>query len=302
MEFSTSSFIFDDDTPPKCPLATKASFIFSVYIIIGLIVSYLLQIFRIVRLGSSQGLSFSYLILGYIGVLNAFSNVIALQISPLTECCQNYYSKKQCFANTTGLIQVGSQVLIMGCVLMAFWMFLPRPIHFVAADDENGLPIPEPLSVTKSRKWRKASYGLLGVFTWGLFIICLSATVLSSNFAWAAFLGFSASFCAVVQYVPQIIKTIRHQSHGALSIPMMMMQTPGGFLIGYLLSRLPGTNWTTYMMYIVSACLQGLLLMLCMFYLHKEKSRRKREELQATLQEEESQRAVRILEAETGPE
>ncbi|EPX74735.1 CTNS domain-containing protein [Schizosaccharomyces octosporus yFS286] len=300
MRAMSSSFLRNDQEQ-QCPLATVTSFVSAIIIIIGLVLSYLLQVYRIVKLGTSKGLSFSYLGLGYIGVLNALANVITLQVVPLTKCCHEFYSARQCFANSSGLMQVGSQVMSMGAVLLSFWMYLPRPIHFVSNDDESGDPIPEPLSITKSKTWRTTSYGLLGIFAWGLCICILSATVLTYNMAWAAFLGFSASFCAIVQYVPQFISTIRHKSHGALSIPMMVVQTPGGFLIGYLLSRLPGTNWTSYMMYVVSASLQAVLLSLCFYYHLQNKKTKQEEEALAVQREEECQRAVRVLEEETGP-
>lgn len=53
---------------------------------------------------------------------------------------------------------------------------------------------------------------------------------------------------------------------GALSIPAMMMQTPGSFLLCYTIAMSPGTNFTSWMTYFVGGCLQGTLLMLCIYY------------------------------------
>lgn len=51
-----------------------------------------------------------------------------------------------------------------------------------------------------------------------------SATVLDS---WATFLGVSSASLAALQYAPQIAHTYRLKLVGALSIPMMLLQTPG---------------------------------------------------------------------------
>lgn len=44
---------------------------------------------------------------------------------------------------------------------------------------------------------------------------------------WAGFLGVLSMALAGMQYFPQIWKTWKRKEAGALSIPMMMLQTPG---------------------------------------------------------------------------
>jgi hypothetical protein len=48
---------------------------------------------------------------------------------------------------------------------------------------------------------------------------------------WATFLGVSSTLLAAFQYLPQIVHTFRHKLVGALSIPMMLIQTPGAILM-----------------------------------------------------------------------
>ncbi len=48
---------------------------------------------------------------------------------------------------------------------------------------------------------------------------------------WATFLGVSSTLLAAFQYLPQIVHTYRHKLVGALSIPMMCIQTPGAILM-----------------------------------------------------------------------
>lgn len=48
---------------------------------------------------------------------------------------------------------------------------------------------------------------------------------------WAAFLGLTSAGLAVVQYLPQLRKTYRMKLVGAISIPMMCVQSPGAILM-----------------------------------------------------------------------
>ena len=48
---------------------------------------------------------------------------------------------------------------------------------------------------------------------------------------WATYLGVSSATLAALQYAPQIIHTYRMKLVGALSIPMMLIQTPGAIFM-----------------------------------------------------------------------
>ena len=48
---------------------------------------------------------------------------------------------------------------------------------------------------------------------------------------WATFLGVSSATLAALQYAPQIAHTYRIKLVGALSIPMMLLQTPGAIFM-----------------------------------------------------------------------
>jgi uncharacterized protein with PQ loop repeat len=58
-----------------------------------------------------------------------------------------------------------------------------------------------------------------------------SGVVRSQLNTWAIFLGLSSALLAALQYAPQIVHTYRLKLVGALSIPMMLIQTPGGFIM-----------------------------------------------------------------------
>jgi hypothetical protein len=62
---------------------------------------------------------------------------------------------------------------------------------------------------------------------------------------WATFLGVTSGILAGVQYAPQLTRTYHLKLVGALSIPMMVMQSPGGIVMAISIAMRPGTDWTS---------------------------------------------------------
>ncbi|KAF9354756.1 hypothetical protein BGX34_010834 [Mortierella sp. NVP85] len=83
---------------------------------------------------------------------------------------------------------------------------------------------------------------------------------------WAGFLGITSVFLTMIQYIPQIVETYLRKSVGALSISMMLMQTPGAILMTISLAHSPGANWSTWVPYAVAAFFQAVLLGMCVYY------------------------------------
>lgn len=85
--------------------------------------------------------------------------------------------------------------------------------------------------------------------------------------AWSNFSGVVAAILASIQYFPQIYTTLKLRCVGSLSIPMMCIQTPGSLVwAGSLAARLGTKGWSTWGVLIVTACLQGTLLALAIFF------------------------------------
>ncbi|WAQ89943.1 hypothetical protein PtA15_11A635 [Puccinia triticina] len=87
---------------------------------------------------------------------------------------------------------------------------------------------------------------------------------------WASSSGILSLLLAACQYLPQIKETFQAKLVKALSIPMMLIQTPGSFLFVYSLAIRPGLNWTTWIVYLVTGILQGILLVLCVLWKIKQ--------------------------------
>lgn len=84
---------------------------------------------------------------------------------------------------------------------------------------------------------------------------------------WANMLGVMAAILAAVQYIPQIWTTYHLKHVGSLSIPMMCMQTPGGYLFATsLFLRLGWAGWSSWGIFVLTATMQGILLCLAIYY------------------------------------
>ena len=62
---------------------------------------------------------------------------------------------------------------------------------------------------------------------------------------------------------------------GAVSIPTMLIQVPGSFLMAYTLAIRPGVTFSTWIPFVVSGILQSAVLVLCIHF-HVQEQRRRR--------------------------
>lgn len=120
-------------------------------------------------------------------------------------------------------------------------------------------------------KWHTAVMVATVVIVHILLTIILSAIfalVLPSHLgSWAIFNGILAAVLAAVQYIPQITMTYRLKHVGSLSIPMMCIQTPGGFVFAASLAvRLGWAGWSTWGIFLLTATMQGTLLSMALYY------------------------------------
>jgi len=99
---------------------------------------------------------------------------------------------------------------------------------------------------------------------------------------WATALGVCAALLACVQYIPQLYTTWRLQHVMSLSIPMMLIQTPGSFVFAAsLIIRYGIAGWSSWGMFIVTGILQGCLLTMAIRFELKDRHKAKQLENEA---------------------
>ena len=115
--------------------------------------------------------------------------------------------------------------------------------------------------------WRTALGVAFACLLHGLVVIVLSTALAfarpSFMATWGNILGITATILAGIQYLPQIWMTWHLGHIGSLSIPMMLIQTPGSFVwSASLAARLGTQGWSTWGVFLVTGCLQGCLLVM----------------------------------------
>ncbi|KAJ0424143.1 hypothetical protein BJY00DRAFT_309521 [Aspergillus carlsbadensis] len=248
---------------PECKhLASQgpANFVLSILIVLGILFSYLPQLIRIIRLKSSFGISPYFVLLGATSGTFALANVVSQQQSLQDVACCKDVSELSCFAGLLGILQVGVQWLSFFMMLTLFILFFPRGTSPALPETSKEGP----------------TYRTALVVAWiciGHALSMLVATLAvgfrqpSSLQSWSNFCGVTAAVLASIQYFPQIYTTLRLRCVGSLSIPMMCIQTPGALVwAGSLAARLGPQGWSTWGILIVTAFLQGTLLVLSVFF------------------------------------
>ncbi|KAI8928354.1 hypothetical protein BC831DRAFT_119104 [Entophlyctis helioformis] len=256
-----------------CPVSHSAlKLVLGGFITLGLMVSYLPQFSKIISAKSSAGLSVWFLLLGSIGCASTIGNVLLLQMDSVV-CCATEWPAWYCFEDTLGMTQVSTQFICFSLIVSLFFVYYPKDSSILLPLDSGDL---EPIDIVReTAKWRRVQGIGAIMVTYTLFVLASvllilqiqdKAAFVQAKVWWAGVLGVVAACTGIVQFMPQIVHTWFTKSAGALSVPMLAMQCPGSFVFAASLAMQPGTNWTSWISFLVGGTLQGLLLVLCLVF------------------------------------
>ncbi|KAF8635657.1 hypothetical protein AX15_000288 [Amanita polypyramis BW_CC] len=248
----------------------------------GLVISYAPQHYRIVSSGTSMGLSPLFLLLGSTSAAAGMLNMVTLQWH-IIRCCR-ILPWGNCAEMSAGILQVGLQWLLFTMILVLYMAYYPQEQKYEVDVTYDALASSRKSS-KKRDQWRTSI-----VISWIVavdFVVISATTIyLLANTplspsptdplpdrisSWATILGISSALLAAVQYTPQLIHTYNIKLVGALSIPMMLIQTPGAVLMVLSIALRPGTNWTSWATFAVAGIMQGSLLMMCLAWKVRQK-------------------------------
>ncbi|GEQ67057.1 hypothetical protein JCM33374_g720 [Metschnikowia sp. JCM 33374] len=232
--------------------ASTANFVLSLLITAGIFVSYLPQYFRIFKKKTSEGLSVNFLLLGSCSSIFTFTNIILISARARYCCRTGALTFFNCINSQLNLIQIGLQCT---CAIMILVLVIICTKDSIKQDKEEF-----------SRILKVSHFVVLHAGLSVIQIIIAFLTNRSILLSVAQFNGLMSTILTVVKYVPQILTTFHLKHPGTLSIGMMCIQTPGGFLFTATLFFTKGSHWSSWMSYFVAALLQGTLLALCIYY------------------------------------
>ncbi|KAJ5188504.1 hypothetical protein N7491_004828 [Penicillium cf. griseofulvum] len=256
-----------DPLTPYCrELASPGIFqtVLSILIILGILLSYLPQHIRIISRRSSFGISPYFILLGVTSGTSSFANILVFPSTAQDVACCQEISGFACFAGLLGVFQVAMQWLCFFSILLLFVIYFPR-----ATSPTD--PVSTVSSTSGGPTYRTALVitGICLLHTLVTIIISLAFKLRqpAAVQAWANFLGVLAAILASIQYLPQIYTTFRLRCVGSLSIPMMCIQTPGSLVWASSLAARKGwSGWSIWGVLVVTACLQGTLLVMAIYF------------------------------------
>jgi len=252
-----------------------ATFALALFIVVGILVSYLPQHLRIISRRSSEGLSPYFVLLGTTSSTFAIANILTLPQSQADIACCKDISHFACSAGLLGIAQVAVQ---WGCFSLIMFLFL---IFFPTPGPEDHVPSSPPQA-----SWKDALVVVLTSVAHFVVVAIISIVfqLWYPNLlqAWATILGLCAALLACIQYIPQLWTTWRLQHVMSLSIPMMCIQTPGSFVFATSLAiRLGAGGWSAWGVYIVTGLLQGCLLFMGIKFELRDRQKRRLAEQRA---------------------
>ncbi|KAI0183895.1 ATP synthase F0 [Xylaria flabelliformis] len=262
----------------RCQLLREggfANFFISILILLGILLSYVTQHYRIISRGSSEGISPYFVLLGVTSANAQFGNILTLPASRADVACCKEVSPFECTAGLLGIAQIGTQWVCFATMLahpltrspytrlVLFLVFFRRDDADIA-DEELERDPDQP-------SWRTALTVGGACLVHGLFVVIVSSALAFGApgylGVWANVLGVMAAALAAVQYIPQIWTTYKLKHAGSLSILMMTIQTPGGLLFAAsLAARLGWAGWSSWGVYVLTAFMQGIVLTMAIRY------------------------------------
>lgn len=232
--------------------ASTVNLVFLLLITLGIFISYLPQYHRIYSKKTSEGLSVNFLLLGSCSSIFTLTNIILVS-GRARDCCRTRaINTFNCINSQLNLLQIGVQ-----CTCAIFILI------FVLVLTKNSI---------KQDKTEYAEIIKVGHFVLihGLASVIQIIIALSTNHKVLIFIaninGLLSTLLTVIKYVPQIFTTYKLKHPGTLSIGMMCIQTPGGFIFTATLFFTKGSHWSSWISYLFAALLQGTLLSLCIYY------------------------------------
>ena len=222
---------------------------------IGIFVSYVPQHIKVIKRRSSEGLSPAFLLLGSLSAFSALVNIFIVTV-PARRCCVTQLSSYQCANSLVGFVQILLQAV--GYILIfVLCVFATKHSIRESKSNHHNLTLNFYIFVASA---------LLDI----LFVIYLfhidEKGGLDSLLFFADISGVISTVLAIIQYIPQIYTTFTVKHAGSLSIPMMCLQTPGGYVWSYSLYSQPNSQWSSWLPYFAAANLQLVLLLMCVYY------------------------------------
>ncbi|RMY39015.1 hypothetical protein D0866_02204 [Hortaea werneckii] len=205
----------------------------SILLVLGIFISYIPQHYKIIKCGTSEGLSPWWVLLGGLSSIAAMGNILTLPASREDMMCCREISGGACASALLGVVQIGVQWGCFMFVVMLYLTFFPGTSdHELAASSSSLRSAPQP---SRRNAVLVGSTTLFAVLTVGIISTALVFAWPHHTQFWANTLGSIAGVLSAIQYLPQIWYTWRLGDVKSLSYITMFIQVPGAFVFAFSL-------------------------------------------------------------------
>eukprot|EP01116_Phalansterium_solitarium_P009840 TRINITY_DN24172_c0_g1_i1.p2 TRINITY_DN24172_c0_g1~~TRINITY_DN24172_c0_g1_i1.p2 ORF type:complete len:278 (-),score=60.30 TRINITY_DN24172_c0_g1_i1:287-1120(-) len=245
-------------------------------LILGVWASYIPQHIAIIRSRSSEGVSWLMIFLGNVSTCANTINVLVMQFDAVSCCPQ--LRLLDCLRSMLSICQIATGWINQFVLYVLVCVYYP--VH-----KDSRAPVEQ----------RRA---LLGFGLYALLVLLglnLVAALLvwqrgphdtvTINYAFAV--GILSTVAVAVQWTPQIVTTFRAKAAGSLSIAMMLLQTPGSFLVVIFQAFFHHANVSTWLPFFVQGVEQCVVLVMCIVFeiRIRAKKRKQDQEINSMIEE-----------------
>eukprot|EP01087_Luapelamoeba_hula_P024382 TRINITY_DN9264_c0_g1_i1.p1 TRINITY_DN9264_c0_g1~~TRINITY_DN9264_c0_g1_i1.p1 ORF type:complete len:319 (-),score=33.46 TRINITY_DN9264_c0_g1_i1:173-1129(-) len=220
---------------------------------VGIIVSYVPQMWIIAKKQSSEGVSYWTMWFSYIAAYLTLINVILLKWDDIT--CTQYLGIVDIYAILIPIIQliVGPLSLYILYILVVIYM-------------------PRKPNATNTLQQRRRHYWIsVALFFIGLIVsiaLALGAVAFVGKLdshddallGYAKGLGLASAIITFIVWLPQIWTTWKLKDPGSLSVVMLCIQMPGALLVVFFQGFVNHGDWTTWVPYVATAFQEAVLI------------------------------------------
>lgn len=173
--------------------------------------------------------------------------------------------------------KIGLPRLLTFCNFFCLWLgFLAVPFCMLVFNDREIRP--KANSDQIRHQWIGTIISLIVLiavcFAQFIAYVCIGTGVgfsSSSEVTVGGVYGTVSGFLVMAQYIPQMITTIKLKDKGSLSVLMLAIQAPGGYISAMFMKFGQNEHWTTWISYLVAATDQAILLFICLYFMWKKR-------------------------------
>jgi len=315
---------WDKWSPSECKYEEKHWFAYAlgIFLIVGVFVSWASQHIAILRSKSSQGISWVTIFLANVSTSCNTINVILEDFNKTIRCC-GIFGTSHCNEALLSTYQIASGWINSVFVFILILIYFPKDIlksesivinsrsvtPFHSSDSKGSISSYESVpnfdtthltvkKVETGPNYIQKRRGIIAFIIYILFCLILfpGISVLlysiyggsdsSPTIKFAFSLGILSTVCNVLQYTPQIIKTLFEKEVGSLSIVMLLLQAPGSFMVVVFQGVLYKENVSTWLPFFITGIQQVILLTICIVFELRKRRQAKSIETQPLLDPE----------------